>query len=128
MKHSMEKMLILVHWIYKVRLKQYFNIDIPNLQSLTSEGSSFVNPRTITLKSIVVTIYIHSRYCELILSKKLHRKLYQVVFHSFASTIRYSKIFGGVYQFYSKFRLIIRNTILCFSTIKDYAFCFKVSF
>ena len=64
MKHSMEKMLILVHWIYKVRLKQYFNIDIPNLQSLTSEGSSFVNPRTITLKSIVVTIYIHSRYCE----------------------------------------------------------------
>ncbi|CBK19765.2 uncharacterized protein [Blastocystis hominis] len=44
--------MILVYWTYKVLLKRCFDVDIPNLQSIISSGSSFYNPRSIILKNI----------------------------------------------------------------------------
>ena len=46
--------MILVYWTYKVLLKRCFDVDIPNLQSIISSGSSFYNPRSIILKSILM--------------------------------------------------------------------------
>ena len=37
-------------------------IDLPNLTSITSEGSSFYNPHSVTLSSLILNDWILNRY------------------------------------------------------------------
>ena len=88
-------------------LKHYFNVDIPNLQSFTSAGYSFYNPRTIKLKCIIIVLNFIldiannvSDNFEFSLDnsfQKVTSKDMISIFYSFVPTISYSRIFEGVY-------------------------------